>query len=102
MDFNINDTVLVRLTPKGRAMHARNHASLCARIMALPKLAYKPPTEDANGWSEWQMWRLMEEFAEHCGNGMLPCFEQNTIRIVTAHGAPTPFTDQRARNGDQE
>ena len=83
MDFNINDKVRVRLTPNGRAIHAKNHADLCVRIPALSKWVYKPPTEDAEGWSEWQMWSLMATFGADTGNGMPQCFEQNTIRIVT-------------------
>ena len=83
MDFNINDKVRVRLTTKGRAIHAKNHAAEFARVPGLSQWSYKPPTEDADGWSEWQMWRLMEQFGGHSVNGMPQCFELNTIRIVT-------------------
>ena len=82
MDFNINDTVWVRLTPHGRAMLKANHAEICAAFPnILADLAYTPPVEDLDGWSEWQMWGLMQEFGEHTGNGKPQCFEQNVIRI---------------------
>ena len=102
MDFNINDKVRVRLTAHGRAVHATSYAILCERKPALSAWLYRPPTEDAGGWSEWQIWSLMATFGAHTGRGMPQCFEQNTIRIVTPTVEPTPFTDQRARNGDQE
>ena len=83
MDFNINDKVRVRLTPHGRAVHAANHAELCGQAPALPGWGYRPPTENADGWSEWQLWSLMAAFGAHMRTDVPQCFEQNTIRIVT-------------------
>ena len=92
MDFNINDKVRARLTPHGRMMHAINHVHavnhvvICAGFPTpalLADLAYTQPLEDLDGWSEWQMWKLMQEFGGHVGIGMPQCFELDTIRIVT-------------------
>jgi hypothetical protein len=34
-----------------------------------------PPKEDAEGWSEWQLWVLMQEFGPHMGLGFLAVIE---------------------------
>jgi hypothetical protein len=78
MRFNINDKVRVKLTDHGRAVMAANHAEL---LESLPKLpAFALPKEDADGWSEWQLWHLMSEFGQHMINGAPLCFEA-TIEI---------------------
>ena len=64
MKFNLNDVVRVRLTPKGRAIHAANHAMMCAEWGG-KKIPYVHPVEDSDGWSEWQAWELMREFGSH-------------------------------------
>ncbi len=80
MKFNINDHVRVKLTDHGRAVHAADHAMLCAEVgISIP---YDPPSEDADGWSKWQLWVLMEAFGRHMGNGMNLVF-QNEIEIIT-------------------
>ena len=78
MKFNINETVLVKLTDYGREIWRTSNLSL-----NLP-----PPTpvaEDREGWSSWQMWLLMEVFGPyiHMGATSLP-FEP-TIRIPSSH-----------------
>lgn len=67
MDFDINNLVRVKLTDKGRAVHAADHALFCASEGR--KLPYTPPKEDSHGYSEWQMWQLMEAFGKYLGNG---------------------------------
>lgn len=85
--FNINHNVCVRLTDYGREVHKQNHVNLYARYEALanarnihlPKdwspTDYRPPTEESDGWSEWQAWVLMQEFGHVIGNGMKVPFE---------------------------
>jgi hypothetical protein len=78
--FNINDTVRVRLTDHGRAVLRDGWQSTTDTYFATPEqLAirgeYKPPKEDAHGWSEWQLWALMEAFGEHTGLGCRLAFE---------------------------
>ena len=82
MDFNINDKVRVRLTPHGRAVHADSHDELFARLSGFAQWDYIAPIEDADGWSEWQMWSLMATFGSHMRTDVPQCFELNTIRIV--------------------
>lgn len=55
MQFNINNKVRVRLTPKGKRVLAEKYKGL--------RPGY-PPKEDAAGWSEWQLWDLMQTFGE--------------------------------------
>ena len=102
MDFDINDKVRVRLTPHGRAVHATSHAELCARIPALARWDYIAPVEDADGWSEWQMWSLMATFGAHMRTDVPQCFELNTIRIVMPASTAELSINQRVRNGDQD
>ena len=61
--FNINARIRVKLTDLGRAIHKRNHEQLVARTGR--PFDYIPPTEDSDGWSEWQLWRAMQEFGSH-------------------------------------
>ena len=64
MRFNINEIVRVQLTEEGRRIHRQNHDAFMASIprAAQERMTYTPPKEDADGWSEWQMWHLMQEF----------------------------------------
>lgn len=67
MPFNINDYVRVRLTDFGRKVHRERFRKLNAQIPLHADLKYTPPKEDENGWSEWQMWCLIDTFGEHVG-----------------------------------
>lgn len=60
MKFNINNIVRVKLTDIGK------------RIISGKKYM---PAEDERGWSEWQMWDLMNVFGEHIYLGMSLPFE---------------------------
>ena len=100
MDFNINDKVRVQLTPHGRAVHAASHADLCKRVPALSAWGYRPPTEDADGWSEWQLWSLMATFGAHTSASYPLCFE-TAIQIVLPPAtlmpvSPTPTLEMSA------
>ncbi len=88
MKFNINDTVRVRLTDYGRAVLREDWQSTTNIYYASPERRairgeYKPPKEDAHGWSEWQLWALMEAFGEHTGHGCRLSFETE-IEISSA------------------
>lgn len=73
--FNINDEVAVRLTAHGREVHRRNYLNL-----ELSPSEYRPPIEDAEGWSHWQLWDLMQEFGPHIYMGGKNCFATD-IRV---------------------
>jgi len=73
LKININDKVRVRLTEYGKQCLAENYAKLS---MASPNL--KP---DADGWTEWQLWHLMQEFGQHIAMGLPVPFEANEMLI---------------------
>ena len=102
MEFNINEKVRVKLTDHGRAVHADDHAAFWANTrLPLKKCpAYTPPKEDAEGWSEWQLWILMEAFGPHIHMGFPNCFE-TTIEIVTPNAIVTgsPVGESGGRSG---
>ena len=78
MELNLNEIVFVKLTDHGRAIHKANHERIfTSRLAVIP---YEQPKEDAEGFSTWQLWGLMEEFGQHMGLGKENCFDL-TIRI---------------------
>ncbi len=81
MNFNVNDKVRVKLTDHGRQALRRRHADLWDGISPHQ---YEPPKEDAEGWSEWQMWDLMESLGHMWYMGGPPPFD-TTIQLVDRH-----------------
>ena len=90
VDFNINDYVMVKLTPRGRDLHRKAHHALMASLPRTPDWAYSPPTEDAEGWSKWQAWDLMSSFGEHISLGGEPPFETGIRIMLPANGQGMP------------
>ena len=88
MQFNINEIVRVRLTDHGRAMHKADHKIFWDSVGVLISPSYVPPKEDENGWSEWQLWSLMQSFGNHLSLGGKNCFE-TTIEIFEPKKEPT-------------
>lgn len=62
--FNVNDNVRVKLTSHGLEIHRQNFEDFKRQWPKVP-YDYTPPTEDAEGWSVWQMHSLMGEFGKH-------------------------------------
>lgn len=87
--INVNHTVRVRLNDVGRAIVKQHTDDLNAELRSRGA-AYVVPgmtvTEDAEGWSRWQLWRLMETFGPHIGIGLPTPFDGNVVEIDT--GAP--------------
>jgi DNA-binding MarR family transcriptional regulator len=67
--FNINNSVRVRLTPKGREILAE--IAKTAPPAARDAWVWR---EDEQGWSRWSMWELMSLLGKYCyiGNTQLP------------------------------
>lgn len=86
-EFNVNDEVKVRLTKRGKTIHRQQYESSMSAF--LDKYPYEPPKEDAQGWSNWQLWKLMQEFGQHTYNGSDPCF-QTTIQFPLTAASPSP------------
>ncbi len=71
---NVNDEVRVKLTARGRELHRKEHEYLFNPWDGeVP--TYRPPVEDIDGWSTWQLWRLMQCFGPRMGNGIPVPFE---------------------------
>ena len=68
--LNINDKVRVRLTDLGREELVRGHEKLFRG-----RWPYRAPHEDAEGWSEWQLWDLMHRLGHMCSLGSRLPFE---------------------------
>lgn len=79
MMFNINDCVKVKLTDFGRKVHREEFDNLMQRLPPHASLQYRAPREDADGWSEWQLWILMETFGRYCTLGGPEPFETTII-----------------------
>ena len=87
--FNINETVHVRLTDRGRAIHRQEFDDLSTQFPNCG-LTYSPPREDADGWSEWQLWHLMEMFGPHIHLGGEQPFETNIVIPDLPEAADSP------------
>ena len=79
IEFNLNQSVEVQLTERGRNILQENHDKLYFAFDN--KYPYRPPVEDENGWSKWQLWCLMREFGDHVHIGFDPPFK-TTIRLL--------------------
>jgi hypothetical protein len=71
MMFNVNHYVYVRLTDRGRQIHRERFEA----VFAGTKIKYSAPVENADGWSKWQLWDLMNVFGEHVRLGVELPFE---------------------------
>lgn len=91
MKYNVNNKVRVKLTEMGRAIHRSQHDDLIAQVPGLT-MRYTPPKEDAEGWSEWQMWHLMETFGPHICMGCEPPFETEIDIVLPKENMNTNTT----------
>ena len=78
-EFNINDTVMVRLTEYGKEKHRESHEKFYKELGM--NVEYTAPKEDEDGWSKWQLWDLMSEFGKYISLGGRVPFE-TTIRLA--------------------
>jgi hypothetical protein len=67
--FNINYPVKVRLTEYGKELHQQRWEDFWRSIGRLDEFPYTPPKEDENGYCEFQLWNLMQDFGAYCGMG---------------------------------
>jgi len=79
ISFNINNWVRVKLTDAGRVIHRQAHEEQM-KLLSRPDDKYTPPKEDVDGWSLWQLWRLMQLFGPHMTTGFNHPFE-TTIEL---------------------
>lgn len=79
-DFNLNDSVFVKLTPRGVAILQDRHDKLQPCLPRVCRSSFKPPKKNKDGYSEFQAWVLFETFGDHIGMGQPEPFE-TTIRL---------------------
>ena len=66
MEINMNDTVYVKLTDRGREIMRKNIEEMNNSLPeGAVKFPFKTKREDEDGWSEWQLWCLFQEFGEY-------------------------------------
>ena len=76
ISFNLNESVRVRLTDHGKRLYRQDWERKFKPYVAQGlQVTYHPPKEDAEGWSEWQLWHLMQEFGPHLHLGCNPPFD---------------------------
>ena len=73
--INLNSKIRVKLTDHGRALHTKGHAELLTSASLRPPC--NQPKEDAEGWSTWQLWVLMQAFGPHMYLGCPSPFESD-------------------------
>ena len=78
-EFNVNDTIWVKLMPEGRKIHWRKHLEFWKKLGKLNDFPYTPPNTDEHGFSSFQLWSFMEIFGSEFTLGALPFIENNTI-----------------------
>ena len=69
IDFNINQSVKVKLTDFGRKVYRDGQIEFWTSV-GKPEQNPVARDEDAEGWSRWTMWELMRAFGSHmriCG-----------------------------------
>lgn len=95
MKVNLNDRIRVKLTARGREIHRENFDDFWRSSNFGYKHQYKPPEEDADGWSTWQLWGFMEQFGKHMHIGFGPLLPVETeVEIETLDDSgPSPKLD---------
>lgn len=75
--FNINDCIKVKLTDKGKEIIQEDYENTRAQY---PELDLKPLyIEEADGFTEFQLWHFMQIFGEHFWCGAPAYIENNEI-----------------------
>lgn len=82
LNFNVNDNVRIKLTDHGRQCLRKNYDKLAESCGGRLPYTFQLPLEDADGWSTWQAWVLMQELGPHVYMGGENPFDL-TIRIET-------------------
>ena len=73
MKFNINEKVKVKLNEHGLKILKDQHDELRGWCPSIGE--YREPKIDNDGFTEFQLWNLMEKFGSHITLGSIPPFE---------------------------
>lgn len=76
-EFNVNDYVKVKLTEKGKYIYYHQFDDINENIKKIGGILLNPIElkYDDEGYTEFQMWHLMQIFGEHLYNGCKMPFE---------------------------
>lgn len=69
MMFNVNNYVRIKLTDYGKEILRKRFDEMHEKFPKAFK-KFRTPKEDADGWSKWQMWDLMNTFGDYVSLGM--------------------------------
>ena len=88
-EINLNWMVRVRLTDRGREIHRENYRRFDLLMPGFSdRHPYKPPTEDADGWSRFQLWELMNIFGRDMDCGVNIPMETGVVVEVEDYARP--------------
>ena len=73
MKINVNDYVKIKLTEAGRSELKKQYRELEKEYSIVGHIGM--PKEDEDGWSKWQLWRVMQVFGSTLHLGMNEPFE---------------------------
>ena len=91
MKFNINNYVRVKLTEKGKQKLKKDYESF--RKVNPYLREYAPPVEDAEGYSKWQLWCLMEKLGKHISLGGVVPFDTEIDIVFPQQQSPVGTTE---------
>lgn len=73
LSFNINENVKIKLTKLGEKILLEKHTKLRADILLRTNNdavgPYSPRKTDSEGYTEMQLWQVMQDFGPHMGLG---------------------------------
>lgn len=82
--FNINNYVKVKLTEEGLKILKSQYNEMLKQMAPQARKSmgpFKPPKVDKNGYSEFQLWGLMQHFGSYMFNGNMNPPLELTIKI---------------------
>jgi hypothetical protein len=84
--FNLNQSVRVRLTEHGLALHRADWEGYVASLpeRARASQVYRPPLIDADGFWTTQCWSLMQLFGPHIGMARPNAFDLNVELVLSS------------------
>ena len=83
MKINLNQMVKVKLTAEGIQALRFNHIAMYKRIYNVIDIpSFTPPEVDAEGYSTFQLWWLMNQFGPHISLGKGNVFDEFSIELV--------------------
>lgn len=72
IEYNLNESVYVRLNNTGRNIYKNHMQSLYINLSTEPEV-------DENGYTKFQLWDLMHIFGEYMSLGLPTPFDKNCI-----------------------